>query len=120
MNPLLYGHNPEERIVAVQQIDDGTMRLHFRAEDELSSRDERFYPFFYLSDGRYLDKFARKHWVKKLEGHLSYQYLCAFEEWPAMWDAVRHVLETYNRESLTKVDTYADLDILYLNTDPVS
>ena len=120
MNPLLYGHNLEERIVAVQQIDDGTMRLHFRGKDGLSSRDERFYPFFYLTDGRYLDDFERKRWVKKLEGHLSYQYLCAFEEWPAMWDAVRHVLETHNRESLTKADSYADLDTLYLNTDPVT
>jgi DNA polymerase I len=120
VNSLLFGHNTEERIVAVLQKDDRTMRLFVRDGDTLSERDEPFFPFFFLADSTFLEGFKRKHWVKKLEGVLYYQYLCAFEEWPDMWDAVRHVLDTYNRTALTKADGYASLDIMYLVPDPVT
>jgi len=30
MNSLLYGTTPDERIVAVQQLNDSTMRVYFR------------------------------------------------------------------------------------------
>jgi DNA polymerase elongation subunit (family B) len=120
MNQLLFGHNADERIVAVYQNDDRTMRLFFRERGSIRTADEPFYPFFFLSDRSLIDGFDRKHWVKKLEGTLFYQYLCAFEEWPVMWDAIRVVIDRHNREAFTKAEGYADLDKLYLVTDPVS
>jgi DNA polymerase elongation subunit (family B) len=120
MNRLLFGHNTDERIVAVQQKDDRTMRLFFREQDSVRSSEEPFYPFFFLSDRSLIDGFDRKHWVKKLEGTLFYQYLCAFEEWSVMWDAIRLILDRHNREAFTKAEGYATLDKIYLVTDPVS
>jgi DNA polymerase I len=120
MDPLLFGHHPDERIVAVQQKDDRTMRLYLRKGETVESVDEQFYPFFFLSDSSFLEGFGRKHWTKRLEGGLFFQYLCAFEEWPVMWDAVRHVVDRYNRTSLTKAEGYADLGVIHLIPDPVT
>ena len=125
MNHLLFGHNEEERIVAVQQMDDRTMRLYFRDPVGTGSaavrfRDEPFYPFFFLSQGSLLENFRRKYWIKRLDGSLFFQYLCVFEEWGAMWDAIRHILDAYNRTALTKAASYTELDILHVVSDPVS
>jgi DNA polymerase elongation subunit (family B) len=125
MNPLLFGHNPDERIVAVQHMDERTMRLYFRGQGSNGAstvrfQDERFYPFFYLSDVRLIEGFPKNHWLKQLEGTLFYRYLCAFEEWPVLWDAIRYVMEKYNRSALTKVANYTDLDVLYVVTDPAA
>jgi DNA polymerase, archaea type len=120
MNPLLFGHDNRERIVAAQLRDDSTMRLYVRELSGIRIEDERFFPFFYLSDGSYLAGFSRKHWLKKLDGHGFYQYLCAFAEWPVMWDAVRHVLDAYNKTALTKVESYTALEVIYLFPDPVT
>ena len=120
MNRLLFGHNTDERIVAVHQKDDRTMRLYLREKDSVRTAEEPLYPFFFLADRSLIEGFDRKHWVKKLEGTLFYQYLCAFEEWSVMWDAIRFVLDRHNRTAFTKVEGYADLDQIYLVTDPVS
>jgi len=120
MDLLLFGHHADERIVAVHQKDDRTMRLYLRKGKTVESVDEQFFPFFFLSDSSFLEGFRRKHWVKNLDGTLFYRYLCAFEEWPVMWDAVRHVVDRYNRTALTKAEGYADLGILYLVPDPVT
>jgi DNA polymerase elongation subunit (family B) len=120
MNPLLYGHNNDQRIVAVHQHNDSTMRLYFREADVIRFSDDRFFPFFFIAEKRYLAGFSRKHWIKKLEGDGFYQYLCAFEEWTTLWDAIRHILDQYNRTAITKAEGYADLDILHLFSDPVT
>jgi DNA polymerase, archaea type len=120
MNPLLCGHNTDERIVAVQQKDDSTMRVYFRGSSGVSHQDEQFYPFFFLADKEYLEGFNLKHWVKKLEGDAFYRYVCAFEGWSAMWEATRFVLDRHNRIALTKVENYNDLDIIHIYPDPVS
>ena len=96
MSQLLYGHNDDKRIVAVSQKDDRTMRVYFRDDSGVRSEDQAFFPFFYLSESKYIEGFGKKHWLKQLEGNGYYSYLCAFEEWPAMWDAVRFVIERYN------------------------
>ena len=118
MSSLLYGHNTEERIVAVQHINDSTMRLYFQEKGR--STDDRFYPFFFLSETTFLEGFQQKHWVKKLDGQAHFQYLCVFEGWTSMWDAVRHMLEVYNRKALTKVESYTQWDIIHLYADPVT
>ncbi len=120
MTSLLYGHNTDERIVAVHQLDDSTMRIYFREEDRIRFSDERVYPFLFLSETTFLEGFPQKHWVKKLEGEGFYQYLCAFDEWTAMWDAVRYMMDRYNTKALTKAESYNQLDFLHLYTEPVT
>jgi len=120
MNQLLYGHNNDQRIVAVHQQDDSTMRLYFREGSGVRFADDRFFPFFFLAEKRVIDGFTRKHWIKKLDGDGFYQYLCAFEEWTTLWEGVRYILEQYNRTAITKVENYTNLDILYLFSDPVT
>ena len=69
MNPLLFGHNAEERIVGVQPLDDATMRLWVRTEEGVQRVDEPFFPFLFLSDRtparrvppQALDQEARRH-----------------------------------------------------------
>jgi DNA polymerase I len=120
MNPLLVGHSPDERIVAIQHLDDSTMRLYIRGADGVATRDERFFPFFHLSDAALIEGFERRHWVRKLEGTGYYQFLCVFEEWQAMWDAIRHCLERHNRETLPRAESHSDLTALHLSVDPVT
>lgn len=120
MDPLLYGHNTDTRIVAVQQKDDSTMRVYFRTGGTVRAEDAPLYPFFHLADERYLAGFPRKHWLKRLEGDGYYRFVCAFESWPVMWEAVRFVLERHNRDAVTKVESYADLDAIFLYSDPAT
>jgi len=120
MNPLLYGHNNDQRIVAVHPQDDSTMRLYFRERGGVRFVDDRFFPFFFLAEKQFIDAFSRKHWIKKLDGNGFYQYLCAFEEWTTLWEAVRYILEQYNRTAISKAESYTNLDILYLFSDPVT
>jgi len=120
MNPLLFGHNTDERIVAVHQKDDNTMRVYVRDGPATRHEDVHFYPFFFLSDTKYLEGFTQKHWLKKLSGSGYYSYLCAVEDWTTMWEAVRFIMERYNQDALKKIDHYTELDCLFLYTDAVT
>ncbi len=120
MNELIYGHNDEKNIVAVQQNSDSTVRLYFR-EGSGKVREEirRFYPFFFLSDKSYIEGFYKKFWIKKLNGNNFYQYVCAFEDLTDMWNAVRFILRNYSIKNNVKIESYTDTDIIYLRPDPV-
>ena len=104
MNPLLYGSNDEERIVAVQPNGDRLMRVYSRGSTGIHCVDHNFYPFFFLSDASFLKRFSGKHWIKKLQGDNFFQYLCAFTSWSEMWDAVRLMFEHYNADAVPKAD----------------
>lgn len=120
MDRLLYGHNSDERIVAVHHNDSGTMRIYFRKNGTVQHEDDEFFPFFFLADKNLLNGFGKRHWLKQLDGTSSYQFLCAFEEWGAMWDAVRYVLETFNALTQQKIESYTQLDSIFLYSDPVT
>lgn len=120
MNALLYGHNPEENIVAVHQAGDNLMRVYIRRENGITSEDVEFFPFFLLSDSSYLSALSVKYWVKELSGKNFYRYLCAFPGWSEMWEAIRHILELYNKSASKKAETFLNLPILYLRPNPAS
>ena len=120
MNTLLYGHNADERIVAVHQTSDRTMRVYFREGNTVRTEDAEFFPFFFLADNSLLEGFARKHWVKKLDGSSFYQYLCAFEDWREFWEAVRFVIDRHNKRTTMELDSYTEVDALFLYADPVT
>lgn len=120
MDALLYGHNAQENVVAVQHTADGTMRVYTRAPDGVTSASLDFYPFFFLSDSSFLKGFPSKHWVKELGGNNYYRFLCAFTSWPEMWEAVHYLIERYNSSLSQTIETYSDLPILLLKPDAVS
>jgi DNA polymerase elongation subunit (family B) len=120
MDPVLFGSNSEARIVAVHQQGESVMRVYARAaEGAVTATDVEFFPFFYLSRPDLLEGYRQKHWIKELAGTNYFRYLCAFPRWSEMWDAVRYVLDRYNAGAATRVDSYADLPVLHLRTDPV-
>jgi DNA polymerase I len=120
MNPVLFGHSPDSCIVAAHQAGDGAMRVYVRSKETIAAEERPFYPFFFLSEPKLIEGFLRKHWVRRLEGPGVYNQLCVFEEWSAMWDAVRHILDSYNRHAVEKIEAYQDLDIIHLIADPVT
>ncbi len=120
MDELIYGHNSEKNIVAVQQVDESTVCLYFReGRDKVRREIRRFYPFFFLNDKSYIEGFNKKFWCKKLAGNNFYQYVCAFEDSTDMWNAIRFILRNYSNKTNVKVESYSDTDIIYLRPDPV-
>ena len=120
MNPVLFGHSPDARIVAAHQAGDDAMRVYVRTGKTIAAEERPFYPFFFLSEPKLIEGFHRKHWIRRLEGPGVYDHLCVFEEWSAMWDAVRYILDAYNRHATPRIETYQELDILHLIADPVT
>lgn len=120
MTPLLYGHNADEGILAVHQAGDNAMRLYIRGARGITTRDEDFFPFFYLADPVLLDGFTQKFWLKKAEGALSFSHICGFPGWTALWDAVHHMLARHSAAIKTTVDSHTQLDALHLIPDPVT
>jgi DNA polymerase elongation subunit (family B) len=120
MNPVLFGHSPDARIVAAHQAGDDAMRVYVRTGETTTPEEHPLYPFFFLSEPKFIEGFHRKHWVRRLEGPGVYNHLCVFEEWSAMWDAVRRILDSYNRHAVPRIEAYQDLDIIHLIADPVT
>src|SRR5713101_3791419 len=96
------------------------MEVYSREGGQLSSKKYDFFPFFFLSDPYYLKGFSPRHWVKQLNGAHHFRYLCAFDRWSQMWDAVRDIIERYNAGAAQPVQSYSELPILHLRADPVS
>ena len=117
MEHLLFGHNDEQNIVAVHTMNDNTVRLYKREHDTVSFRDEEFFPFFHLSDKRFIEGFSKKIWLKKLEGNNFYQYVCAFPTPQITWEAIQFALRAINRESEKKVDSYTDTEHILFRAD---
>ena len=120
MNQVLFGHAPDPRIVAAHQAGDGAMRVYVREGNAVSPTDHPFFPFFFLSEPKLIEGFRRKHWVRRLEGPGAFNTLCVFEEWPALWDGVRHILDAYNRHAVDKIESYQECDFIHLLADPVT
>ena len=117
MNPLLFGRNSEQNIVAVHTLDESTVRVYKRSGSMISFTDEEIFPFFHLSESRFISGFSKTFWLKQLEGSNFYQYICAFQRVHDMWDAVRHVLEKINESQERRIDSYADAEQIFLRPD---
>jgi DNA polymerase elongation subunit (family B) len=119
MDSLLYGHNPEERIVAVQQLNDQTIRLFKRVEGKIHHKDVEFFPFFFLADEALIKDFPKKFWLKKLTGNNFYQFIAAFSRWSEMWEAVHFILRQYNKSHSPRISSYQELKDILVRADPV-
>ncbi len=83
----------------------------------VTHNDEEFFPYFHLSDSRFISGFSKTFWLKKLEGSNFYQYVCAFQRVHDMWDAVRYVLEKINQSQERRIDSYTDTEHIFLRPD---
>ncbi|RPI02374.1 MAG: hypothetical protein EHM64_14120, partial [Ignavibacteriae bacterium] len=119
MDELLYGHNTEERIVAVQQLNDQFIRLYKRVEGKILHEDVEFFPFFFLSHEALLKDFPKKTWLKELSGGNTYRYIAAFTRWSDMWEAVHHMLRQYNKTHTPRISSYQDFKEILIRADPV-
>jgi len=120
MDPLLHGHDPETGIVAVQQAGDSRVKLYVRSGASVSAREAEFFPFFFLTDASFLKGFPERHWVGELGGNNFYRYICAFTGWHDMWEAIHFIIDNYNRQHETKIESYTDAGLLHIRADPVS
>ena len=77
-NKVLFGHDPEERIVSVVLAEDGAARIFSRdAKGRLSSRSEKFSPFLW-ADSEIADERLS---MQRLAGELMFGYLAECENW---------------------------------------
>ena len=119
MDPLLYGHAPDEGLVAAHLAGDGRMRVYRRTAGLLAAEDVPFYPFFHLADDRHLQGFGHRHWLKRLAGEGFYPWLAVFDGWQAMWDAVRLVAERTG-PATHRTEPFLRPEQVHLFTDPVA
>ena len=120
MDPLLTGYDSTTQIVACNLLNDQQIRVYTRSGSAVETRDVDFFPFFFLRDGKLLDGFDRKHWLKELAGSNYYKYLAVFTRWNDLWDAVRVSLEQFNKTASASVTNYTEGDFLFLRPDPVA
>jgi DNA polymerase, archaea type len=119
MDNLLYGHNAEERIVAVQQLNDQTIRLYKRLEGKVLHEDVEFFPFFFLSQEALIKDFPKKFWLKELAGGNYYRYIAAFTRWSDMWEAIHYILRQYNKTHPIRVSSYQEFKEILVRADAV-
>ena len=119
MDNLLYGYNAEERIVAVQQLNDQTIRLYKRVEGKVLHQDVEFFPFFFLSDDTLIKYFPKKFWLKELAGGNFYRYIAAFTRWSEMWEAVHFILRQYNATHSPRISSYQEFKEILVRADAV-
>ena len=119
MDKLLYGYNTEERIVAVHQLNDQTIRLYKRVEGKVLHEDVEFFPFFFLSDESLIKDFPKKFWLKELAGSNFYRYIAAFTRWSEMWEAVHFILRQYNKDHSPRISSYQEFKEILIRADAV-
>ncbi len=82
-NELLFGHDREESIVAVELAGDSVVEIFKREDGKLTSRQENFDPFILLENEDYLVELNEKYEVRELEGGNFFRYLVSFPSWSA-------------------------------------
>lgn len=93
---VLFGHDPEPRLVAAEPHPDGGVLLYKREESGITScRHEKFSPFFWIA--------LPLPGSRRLEGNLHYNHLLFCESWKA-WEALKKELKAAG------VDFYAPSD----------
>lgn len=128
-DPVLFGQNPLEHVVAVQHLTESSVRLYLRSPrtagqkntaGRVTSTDADLFPFFFLSSPILLDAYAKRFWIKELAGSNFFRHLVAFPRWNDMWEAIRFILNHYNKSALKRAAHYSELEPLLLRPDPVT
>jgi DNA polymerase I len=93
-NEVLFGADPEERIVAVEPFGDNAMRVFHRKERRVEADDRLFTPFLLIQDEGLIKGFKRPYRSERLSGANDYQFLILLEGWEDCQRARAHVQKT--------------------------
>jgi DNA polymerase I len=80
-NPVLFGRDNTPRIVAVELVGNDIIRIFRRENGKVSSSDENFRPFLWLTEPVFLQNFDRKVEFVTLEGRGALKFLALFHSW---------------------------------------
>lgn len=123
-NPLLFGKDSEERIIGIHQLSDSKIRLYFRKENSVKSRDDDFYPFFFLSEQALLDGFIpannETYWLIKLQGNNFYRFLAIFKDQQNYRNALDFVASKAQSSSEEGNDSGFSSNLTYSRGDAVT
>ena len=123
-NTLLFGKDPEERIVGVHQLSDAKVRIYSRNASGVQHRDEQFFPFFFLSDEVLLEGFQpsynEKFWLTKLAGDNYYRYLAIFKSHHNFRNALDYIDSKSRRSSDEASEGPSSPNLTYSRGDSVT
>ncbi|MDX2226107.1 MAG: DNA polymerase domain-containing protein [Verrucomicrobiae bacterium] len=101
-NPLLFGRNPTENVVALEQKDGRTIELFLREADTVKTREVPFEPFLWTIAGA-LGGFDGKCELEELKGGDGYNLLARFPDWET-YQKARKFLSTSKTPLLSPND----------------
>jgi DNA polymerase, archaea type len=123
-NTLLYGKDQEEYIVGIHQQSDCTVRVYTRKDNKVLSRDEPFYPFFFLSEEELLKDFvperSEKYWLIPLSGRNYYKYLAIFRSWSNYRNAADHIQKKITDQNTENPGIPAKNHLVYNRGDAIT
>lgn len=124
LNTLLFGKDNEEHIVGIHQLVDNRIRLYVRDKNGVKSRDEEFYPFFFLSEDTLLEGFTpannEKFWLIKLQGDNFYRFLAIFKTQQNYRNALDHIASKSKQSSQEENDSGVSNNLTYNRGDAVT
>jgi len=112
-NPVLFGAEPTEGIVAVEPVGGNSMRIFLRSGGRLETRDEPFVPFILLEEVTLLQDFRKTPRYESLSSTNEFKVLAFFESWEDCTRARNHLRKTTGAPSSSPYAPY-----LFLS-DPV-
>ena len=80
-NPVLFGADPKEGIVAVETVGEGTVRLYLRTPRGVIGEDDDFEPFLFLEKPELLRGWGGRVRCEPLGGSLDYRTAAFFPGW---------------------------------------
>jgi len=90
-NPVLFGADPTEGIVAVEPFGGNSMRIFLRSGGQLEMRDEPFVPFVLLEEEKLLRDFSQTSRYESLSSTNEFKVLALFESWEDCTRAKNHL-----------------------------
>lgn len=90
-NTVLFGHSPAEGIVAVEPVPGDRMRVFRREKGKLTSDEQAFRPFLWVSEAALLQGLQAKHDIEELQGGGALRYLVWFNSWKDFLAARKHL-----------------------------
>src|ERR1051326_5444173 len=80
-NEVLFGRNSAAGIVAVEPVAGDQMRVFRREKGKLTSNEQGFRPFLWVTEAALMQEFQGKHEIEELTGNGALRYLVWFNSW---------------------------------------
>ena len=109
---LVYGFTPEPGLVALEHApgaDADAMTLFLRREGQLTTRQEPFRPYLWLTKSDWLTQFEPAPELVRLSGDNPYGWLARFPTWAALERALAHLRKTTGRTASDPAAPYFTL-----------